>query len=311
MPVPTSVTVVMPTHRRPASLRRALESLGAQAGPGLAWDVVVVDNDPSAGALSMVGQMADSFPVPLRAVHEEHLGAAHARNRGLAEATGDIVAFVDDDVTADRHWLATLVEPIVAGRCGGTAGRVVLDPVVARPRWFDEEGIGGYLARFEPAIAETPLGPDSYALTANAAFSTGALRATGGFDPALGPRGRTQLAGEDNRIVRDFLAQGATMHFVPWAVVVHELPPSRLTRRYLLRRAYLQGRSDWMLDRGRYIEGRFHGMSGAFSWLATELRRRRSEGWRRPEVRFHAATDMVRTAGAVRQAVSWWWPGAS
>src|SRR5207237_3418961 len=117
-------------------------------------------------------------------------GAAHARNRGIAEVGGTVTVFLDDDVVPEPGWLRALLAPIVAGRADGTGGRVVLDPAVPRPRWLDERGIGGFLTRFEPTEVEVPVGPREFVITANAAFATDVLRRTAGFDAELGPRGR-------------------------------------------------------------------------------------------------------------------------
>ena len=302
---PVAVTVVVPTFRRPAGLAALLAGLSTQVDPGVAWDVVVVDNDPPRATVPA------SFPVPLRLVPEPTPGSAHARNRGIAEASGDVIAMVDDDVVPAADWLARLVEPILAGRCDGAGGRVELDPTVARPAWFDESGIGGYLTSFDPAPAERLLGEREYVVTANAAFRTHVLRATGGFDPALGPTGTGHLVADDVLVTRRFMEVGGRMAYVPSALVVHELPAERLRRRWILRRAWSQGRSDWRLDRPTLERRRLNGARVATSWLTAELARRRAEGLGEPGVRFHLACDVVRTAGALREAASWSLPGAT
>src|SRR3954468_2936554 len=119
--MPPHITVVLPTRRRPAALRRALEGLARQRDPGVPWDVIIVDND------SMPSAVLPPLPVPARIVLESMPGASRARNRGVAEATGSIIAFLDDDVVPDDGWLAAVVEPLLAGRCEGAGGRVSLD----------------------------------------------------------------------------------------------------------------------------------------------------------------------------------------
>src|SRR5207302_6887970 len=88
-----SVTVVLPTYRRDAALGRALAALARQTDPGVPWNLVVVDNDDAPGSEATVRAAAESFPVPVRVVHERRRGASSARNRGIAEASGTIVAF--------------------------------------------------------------------------------------------------------------------------------------------------------------------------------------------------------------------------
>ncbi len=302
---PGSVTVVVPTFRRPDSLLRVLRGLAAQADPGAPWDVLIVDNDPAASATSTVEAAVAGTSLAYRLLHQPEVGSAHARNLGISEASGSIVALLDDDVVPATDWLRQIVRPILDGRCDGTGGSVVLDPHVPRPQWFDEPGIGGYLAAFAPEARL--LGPEDFVLTANAAFRADPLRATGGFVTSLGPRGSTPLVCDDNLLTRKFLATGATMRFVPDAVVTHELVPSRLNRRYLVRRSWAQGRSDWILDRTTYEMRKLNGLRVALDWLGHELNERRAEGVLRAPIAFHAATDVARFAGAVREMLVWGW----
>jgi GT2 family glycosyltransferase len=297
-----SVTVVVPTFRRPDGLRRLLDALTTQADPGVPWDVVVVDNDDPPGASPVFERSAPDLGVPARIVREAERGASRARNRGVAEARGTIIAFVDDDVVPAPDWLTRLVEPILAGRCDGTGGRVLLDPTVARPAWFDEPGLGPYLAQHTPADHERPLAPAEYVITASAAFRADLFRATGGFDPDLGPRPGAQIVNDDVLVGDRFMEAGGRLHHVPASVVVHELPPARLQPRYLLARAHAQGRSDW-----RYLTrtvGRREAMRRQLGWLGHEARARGREGPWHGSVLFHAATDVARIAGAAREAVA-------
>ena len=143
-----TATVVIPTFRRLDGLDRLLSSLVSMDDPGVPWDVLVVDNDDAPGAESVVERWRSRLAV--RHVRETARGSAHARNRGIADATGDLIVFVDDDVVPADGWLGALLAPILAGRCDATDGTVVLDPSVARPVWFDEEGLGAYLAAHTP-----------------------------------------------------------------------------------------------------------------------------------------------------------------
>ncbi len=291
------VTVVLPTHRRPEGVARALSGLAAQKGAP-AFDVVVVDNDSTPHAPPVL-------PAGLagRVLHEPVLGAASARNRGIAEATAPLVAMLDDDVVPAPDWLVSLAAPVLAGTADLVGGKVVLDPSVPRPRWLSPD-IEGYLTSLDLGPGPRPLAPSESLLTASLLVRTGLLREVGGVKLELGPRGGRQLVGDDDQLVRDLRAAGARAHWVPDAVVVHDLPPSRLRPSWVLQRAWLQGRSDWLLDRPALSARRAGGARVAVGWLGGELRRRLAEG-PRPEVAFHAACDVVRTAGALTETASW------
>jgi GT2 family glycosyltransferase len=223
---------------------------------------------------------------------------------------GDIdgfVALLDDDVVPRPGWLAAVCAPVLDGSAAAVGGAVRLDAAVTRPGWFDEPGIGGYLSSFSLGDAVRELGERDLLLTANMALLRSALDDVGGFDPTFGPRGGVQLVADDAHLVRQLVRHGHRVLYTPAAVVVHDLPPERLNRRYLLRRAYLQGRSDWLLERGDHVGRRFGGarvaVVSAVGWLRREVRRRLREGVHRRSVRFHLMCDAVRFLGTLRQAL--------
>ena len=292
------VTVGVPTAYRAASLHRLLAALPAAMAGGPPAEVVVVDNDAAGSARAVVERSG----VAARYVLEPQPGSAFARNRATAEATTPVIAFLDDDVVPQPGWLAALVAPVLAG-AAGSGGRVVLDPAVRRPRWLDEQGVGGYLTAFDVEGPARVLRRDEYVVTANAAFDVAALRAAGGFDPALGPRPGAQIVADDVHVVRVLQRAGGDVWWVPDAVVVHDLPAERARPGWLLRRAYLQGRSDWLLDTDELRARRAGGARIALSWLGSELRSRGREGLLDPATAFHAATDVARTAGALGEAL--------
>lgn len=100
-----TVTVVICTRDRPQLLATALDAVLALDYPD--FDVVVVDN---ASATSETRDHVQGHADPrVRLVCEPNPGVARARNTGLRAATGDIVAFVDDDAVVDRYWLTALM----------------------------------------------------------------------------------------------------------------------------------------------------------------------------------------------------------
>lgn len=294
------VTVVIPTFRRADGLARVLTALDQQLDPGVPWDVLVVDNDPPGARAAFDAARPRQ---PARLVEEREPGPSAARNRGIAEASGTIVALLDDDVVPAPDWLRQLVAPILDDRCDGTGGRVVLDPDVPRPRWLDERELGTYLSAHEPDVVERPVTPDEYVVSSNAAFRTDRLRACGGFDPALGPQHGRWLFNDDVMLTHRFLAEGGVIRYVPGAVVVHDLPPARLRPRYLLRRSYAQGRSDWLLIRDRMLRKPLCGIGGAIGTMLLGLARRLRRGPWGSAGAFSALCSVAWTAGAVRQAV--------
>jgi glycosyltransferase involved in cell wall biosynthesis len=291
------VTVIVPTYRRP-SLARTLSGLAGQ-DPSFVFELIVVDNDSTRSAEGIVQAHGGPVRGDVRYLHEPRSGSSYARNTAIAAARAPVIAWCDDDVEPQPGWLEALVAPIRAGNANGSGGRVVLDPQVPRPRWFDEPGIGGYVTYFHLSDVERELTGREFVVTANAAHATDWLRRIGGFDPALGTMGGVNFGGDDVRVARAIQAAGGRLRYVPSAVVIHELPAERLTARYLVRRAWWVGRSDWVLDAEWLRERRYGAAKVAIDWYAGELRRRRGEGLRQSKVLFHALLDTARVAGSL------------
>jgi GT2 family glycosyltransferase len=266
---------------------------------------VVVDNDDLSGRVVAATAAASALPVPLRLVREEEPGASNARNRGIAEATGSVIAFLDDDVVPEAAWLQRLVAPLLEGGCQGVGGRVELDPSTPLPGWFNGDWMAGYLAELDLGPAERDLTTDEWVLTANAAFLTDALRRLGGFDLDLGPRKGVYLTNEDVDLCRRFMARVGPIRYVPGAVVVHELPQARLRRRYIFRRMYAQGRSDWQLDRRVLADSFLDGVVG-LAWPRIAYVARLM--WDGPIVNravvLRAVCELGRAAGMLREAAA-------
>jgi len=299
---PPGATVVVPTFRRPTSLERALDALMTQHEPGAPWEVVVVDNDDAPGAERVIEAVGARFPVPLRYVREPIRGACRARNRGISEVRTPITVFLDDDVVpTNDEWLANLIAPLLEGRAQAVAGRVLVDPSAPRPDWldkswhrtFDEHDLGD---------DELLLGPLGYINSANGAALTEALRAVGGFDPTLGPRDGVPLLNDDVRLSRRLFAHGARIMYVPRAIVIHDLPQSRATPRYIARREYFRGRSVWLGERERHAQMRLAGLGA----LTDEVRRG-YEKWRNDgatlSTAYRIAGNVAYCAGYTREAM--------
>ena len=99
-PSPAKASVVVPTAvSRPEQLRRCVARLTELDHPD--YEVIVVDNRREGPLVALPG---------VRVIRESRPGISAARNAGLAVATGEIIAFTDDDVEVDRHWLRAIGE---------------------------------------------------------------------------------------------------------------------------------------------------------------------------------------------------------
>ncbi|MFI8087902.1 glycosyltransferase [Streptomyces sp. NPDC086080] len=224
--VPPYVSVVVATRERAGQLARALDSLLAQEHPR--FEVVVVDNAPVTRETRELVER--EYGKRVRYVCEPVPGLAAAHNRGLAAARGEIVAFTDDDVVADRRWLTELTAPFAADPRLGCATGLILPARLRTPAQVLLESHGGFAKGFTPTTydprdppRDEPLFPFTagrFGSGANMAFRAEVLRGVGGFDPATGA-GTPARGGDDLYGFVRVLAQGHRLHYTPYALVWH------------------------------------------------------------------------------------------
>ena len=222
---PPLITVVVATRDRPESLRACLTSLLATTYRR--FEIVVVDNDPTDdGAATMV---ADEFE-SVRYVRENRRGLASAHNRGLDVAQGQIVAFVDDDVLVDRHWLTAIAQGFAETDDVGCVTGLILPEQLETPAQLLLEHRGGYGKGFDLKVFDTagnrpddplfPFAAGQLGSGANMAFDVEMLRGMGGFDTALGVGTRARGGDDMSGFFRTVVA-GHRLVYQPSAIVWH------------------------------------------------------------------------------------------
>jgi glycosyltransferase involved in cell wall biosynthesis len=239
-------SVAICTWNRAELLEGAIRSLLDQDANGIDHEILVIDNGSTDGTRDLVESMARA-DARVRHVTEPKLGLNHARNRALAEARGTTVCFLDDDARAHARWLHALHETFATSPDVAAAG----GPVRLRwsrppPHWFP---VGGSVY-----LGELDLGAQARALTSeetprglNMAVRTETARRAGGFAPTLDRRGRSLATGGDDEFLLRLHRRGHRLQWVPDASVEHLVDAERLSRRWLLRRAFMQGRSEVIL----------------------------------------------------------------
>ncbi len=185
------VTVAVCTRRRPEELAACLESvLRLRPDDPRSLDVLVVDNDTSAVETEqLVAALAG-----VRYAREPIPGLDFARNRALREATGDLVAFLDDDVVVDRGWLAGLEEAIAEHPDAAAVTGMVLPFELATRAQRVFERRGGFGRGFEklryagprlPYNSLYPCGSGMFGAGCNMVLRRDVALQLGGFDEAL------------------------------------------------------------------------------------------------------------------------------
>lgn len=214
------LSVVVPTFQRAALLDRCLTALTV-AGAGRAYEVVVVDD----GSTDSTGDVLDRHlgRLPMTALRQpRNAGPAAARNRGLSEARGRLVLFVDDDVVAAPDLLSAhlALHQAAGDEHLAVLGRVDWHPdltVTPFMRWLDRSGLQ---FAYDTWLQEGPVVPPYAAFyTANLSLPRRLLEEVGGFDERF-----PFPAYEDMELAHRLTARGLRMVYRPHALAWHARP---------------------------------------------------------------------------------------
>lgn len=228
-----AVSIIVPTQRRPVGLETALRSLFGQTAVDVSrLELVVSDNDAVPSARPLVERLRAESPFPVRYVHEPRPGVANVRNAALGIATGEIIAFLDDDEEAPADWLSLMLAArealSVDAVFGPVRGRAPAS--VVRHRDYLE----GFFSRTGPDATQVL---DYYHGCGNSLILRSSLP-----DP-VSPFAaeRNASGGEDDLLFGQMQAAGARFGWCAEAFVWEDPTPDRLTLRYTLRRAFAYG----------------------------------------------------------------------
>jgi len=231
------VTIAVPTYRRPEDLREALPLLLAQAralGDRYVADVLVVDNDPERSGAATVENLAAP---ELRYVVEPTPGIAAVRNRAIDVASGTLLAFIDDDERPMAEWLAAPLATWEATGAAAVSGRIVAEYAGELDPWIRA---GDFFVR-----RRLPTGTEiDVAAAGNLLLDLDQVRRCGvNFSSELGLGG-----GEDTLFSRALARAGGRLVWCDESVAIDSVPLHRMTRRWVLTRAWSHGNAAVLTD---------------------------------------------------------------
>lgn len=245
------ISVIIPTRNRPKQLHAALSSLASQTVPQPRFEVIVVDNEPSVETAAAIAPHSNRI-ANLRYVEEAAPGLHNARHRGMREACGEFLAFIDDDVEVEAGWLHGVGEGFSLYCADLVGGRNLPKwegepPGWVRRLWLERNKEGravGYLSILDFGDSVREIDP-LYVWGCNFSIRKSLLVECGGFHPDSMPGELLHMRGDGESHVSRFAAAGGYRAvYVPGACVHHLVPKGRMTLDYFRRRAFDQGVSD-------------------------------------------------------------------
>jgi GT2 family glycosyltransferase len=261
--VPTTplldTTIVIPTHteERWSSLVRTIAcAKSQQAEP--AEVVVVVDHNPE-----LFRRIQRDLPGVTVLENAFAQGVSGNRNTGAFHAKTPLIAFMDDDITAQPDWLENLTAPFADPQVVGTGGGIEPAWELHRPRWMPEEflwAVGGSYAGMP-----TETSPIRNVWSASMVVRRDVFDAVGGFRVGFGKLGDRNRPEDTELCLRMSAYNGGHWMYVPSAVIRHEVPARRSTFTFFVHRCYAEGRGKVQMA-GLHDGGETLGAERSYLW---------------------------------------------
>ncbi len=226
-----TIAVCICTYKRPELLKRLLEQLSCQEAEGrLSFSVVIADNDAECSAESVASEFARNSHLQITYCTEPQRGISATRNRAVANAAADFIAFIDDDEFPSPQWLGNLMRTLDECSADGVLGPVLEHFDEQPPAWILK---GNFFQRPTYPTGTKLDWPNTR--TGNVLLKAELFH---GMSEPFRPKFRS---GEDQDFFRRMMEKGRVFVWCHEAPVYEVVPPARWKRTYLLRRALLFG----------------------------------------------------------------------
>jgi glycosyltransferase involved in cell wall biosynthesis len=224
------ISVIISTYNRQAYIITGLQCLADQTLSKEKYEVVVVDNHCTDNTAALLQEFLQQHPqLPFRYVYEEQKGVSFGRDRGIHEAKGDILIYLDDDAEAAPDLLENYLQFFTQYPNAAAAGGRILPKYSEqpKPKWMSS-WLDGFIAHVDLG-GETRIfkGRMKYPIGCNMAYRKKYLQQIGGFNTLL------TFRGDDKYIYLAVKEINAEIYYLPSALVRHNIPGRRLHFSYL------------------------------------------------------------------------------
>jgi len=225
------ISVCVCTYKRPLLLKRLLTDLSRQHTGGLfTYSIVVADNDKERSAEAVLAEFQSGSAIPVKYVVEPRQNIALARNSVVSNATGEYVAFIDDDEFPITEWLHFLFTTCKKYNVDGVLGPVKRHFDEVPPKWM-----------LKSRFYDRTVNPTGMPVEWHEARTGNVLLKREIFIGDASPFRPEFRAGEDQDFFRRKIEEGRVFIWSAEAEAFEVVPPARWKRSYLLKKALLRG----------------------------------------------------------------------
>ncbi|MDR3350472.1 MAG: glycosyltransferase [Prevotellaceae bacterium] len=242
---PLKLSVVVCTYNRSDCILDALHSLVRQTLSHGLFEVLLINNNSADATESLCENFSQYAPgFNYRYLVETQQGLSHARNRGIKEAAGGVIIFMDDDAVAEPDYLEKMLaffgRTLDAAACGG---RIYPRFESRRPRWMSHFLLS-LTSSLDLGDKVKIFNRRQFPVGANMAVKKEMFEKYGLFSPDLGRKGNSMDGAEEKDFFYRLASAKENVYYVPDAIVHHYVPDRRLTFDFFRRQALGIGKSE-------------------------------------------------------------------
>ena len=239
------ISVIVCTYNRDKFIYHCLECLSKNKTKA-DWELLLVDNNSTDNTANECRRYENDFkPNNYRYIKELRQGLSHARNRGIDEANGDWLVFLDDDSFVENNYLEDLHQYIQSMPDLNVFGGKII-PL------FESGKAPDWLCKWNQSwVSAIDLGKKvklfsnrQFPVGANMGFTKKVATECGYFNPKLGRKGNNLISGEEKDYFNRIKSMGYKIHYLPNLIVKHCIPPQRTTKEYISRFGLAIGQSE-------------------------------------------------------------------
>lgn len=251
------ISVVVCTYNRADVVLDSLISLVEQSMSPKKYEVIIVDNNSTDNTKYVIEEFIGDHPeYNFHLVKESSSGLSYARNCGIRHSNGEIIAFIDDDSSADPRWLDELYTGFISHHQAILIGGKVL------PRWEDyppdwiNQNLFSYFSLLDLGEEEREFKFDEHAIGTNFAVKKSVFAEIGDFNVKLGRKGKLLIGDEETELQQRLILSGYSTWYIPSAIVSHKVPRKRMSHHYIFSRAYGTGqaRASKILSHHKFLD---------------------------------------------------------
>ncbi|MDR1974132.1 MAG: glycosyltransferase [Bacteroidales bacterium] len=241
-----NISLIISTYNRDKFIYECLKCIAISGESSVSYEIVLVNNNSTDSTESECERFAADFPqVPFKYFIETQQGLSFARNRGINEAKGDVLVFLDDDAMVCQNYLALLQ------KCLNEYADTVAFGGKIKPR-FENGVTPKWLSKWTYSLVSAiDMGDkvrlfrgNKYPIGANMGFRRATLESAGAFNTELGRAGKNLMAGEEKDIFNRIKVAGGNIYYFPEIEVEHVIPPNRTTYSFIAKMGIGIGKSE-------------------------------------------------------------------